>query len=64
MISFKGTECSKYCLIPHDLNDYLPKDHLMIFLVEIIDKLDLNPIYSRIGSNHYNPKLLLSLLFY
>jgi hypothetical protein len=61
MISFKGVDRSQYCLMPHDLNDWLPEAHLARFVVEIVDKLDLNPIYSRYsgkGSEPYDPKLL------
>lgn len=67
MISFKGVDRSQYCLMPHDLNDWLPQAHLARFVVDIVDKLDLTPIYLRYsgkGSAPYDPKLLLSLLFY
>ena len=67
MISFKGATRNQYYLMPHDLNDWIPEEHLARFVVDIVDKLDLNHIYSRYsgrGSDPYDPKLLLSLLFY
>lgn len=67
MISFKGVDRAQFSLMPHDLNDWLPEEHLARFVVDIVGKLDLNHIYSRYsgkGSVPYDPKLLLSLLFY
>ena len=54
-------------LMPYDLNDWLPDHHLARFVVEIVDKLDMNWIYSQykgVGSTAYDPRMLLSLLFY
>ena len=45
MISFKGVDRGQFSLIPHDLNDCLPEEHLARFVVDIVDKLDLNHIY-------------------
>lgn len=54
-------------LMPYDLNTWLPEDHLARFVVDIVDKLDFNHIYKRYrgsGSAAYDPRMLLSLLFY
>ena len=53
--------------MPHDLNDWLPEDHLARFVVDIVAKMDLSKVYSIYagkGSIPYDPKLLLSLIFY
>ena len=54
-------------LMPYDLNTWLPEDHLARFVVDIVDKLEFNRIYKQYrgsGSAAYDPKMLLSLLFY
>jgi transposase len=67
MISFIGANRDQVSFMPHDLNDWLPEDHLARFVVDIVDKMDLCHIYTRYsgkGSAPYDPKLLLSLIFY
>ena len=67
MISFKGADRNQLSFMPHDLNDWLPEDHLARFVVEIVDQMDLRDVYesySGKGSTPYDPKLLLGLLFY
>lgn len=54
-------------LMPYDLCSWLPEEHLARFVVDIVDRLDFRPIYSQYkgcGSSPYDPKMLLSLLFY
>lgn len=54
-------------LMPYDLCDWLPEDHLARFIVEITDKLDFRNVYRQYqgkGTGAYDPKLLLGLLFY
>tara|TARA_B100000809_G_scaffold185392_1_gene183486 strand:+ start:332 stop:568 length:237 start_codon:yes stop_codon:yes gene_type:complete len=53
--------------MPERINDWLPEDHLAIFVIDIARKMDLQHIYlsySVRGSKPYKPKLLLSLIFY
>jgi transposase len=67
MVHFKGADRNQLSFMPIDLNDWLPEDHLARFVVEIVDKIDLQRIYLRYsgtGSIPYDPKLLLSLIFY
>ena len=67
MISFIGSSREQISFMPHDLNDWLPEDHLARFVVDIVDKMDLSRVYSSYsgkGSAPYDPKLLLSLIFY
>ena len=67
MKHFKGAMREQGLLIPHDLTEWLPGNHLARFIVEIVDKLDFSKVYSQYkgkGSAAYDPKLLLGLLFY
>lgn len=67
MISFIGADRDQISFMPHDLNEWLPEDHLARFVVDIVDRMDLCQVYSSYsgkGSTPYDPKLLLSLIFY
>jgi transposase len=67
MVSFIGASRDQVSFMPYDLNDWLPEDHLARFVVDIVDKMDLTSVYSVYtgkGSAPYDPKLLLSLIFY
>ena len=49
------------------LQGWLPEGHLVRFVVDIVEQLDLSDLttdYSRGGKRAYHPGLLLSLLFY
>jgi hypothetical protein len=50
-------------LLPPDLHDWLPQEHLAWFILEVVDQLDLAPFYRAHrddGHGHpaYDPKLL------
>lgn len=67
MKHFKGAMREQGLLMPYDLLEWLPEDHLARFIVEIVDQLDFSSIYDKYkgkGSAAYDPKLLLALLFY
>ncbi len=56
-------------LLPPSLKDWLPKDHLVYFIDEVFDELDLSAIeqvYEREerGYPPYNPRLMAKILFY
>lgn len=54
-------------LMPYDLGDWLPDHHLARFVVDVVDKLDMRGVYIQykgVGSTAYDPRMLLSLLFY
>jgi transposase len=56
-------------LLPPDLRDWLPADHLAWFILDVVDQLDLAPFYLAHrddGHGHpaYDPKLLLGVLLY
>jgi transposase len=56
-------------LLPPDLRDWLPQDHLAWFVIEAIDELDLEPFYAAYradghGAAAHDPKMMLTLLAY
>jgi transposase len=56
-------------LLPPDLRDWLPANHLARFVRDVVDQLDLGPFLRRYradGHGHpaYDPKTLLGVLLY
>jgi transposase len=56
-------------LLPPDLRDWLPDDHLAWFVIEAIEELDLEPFYAAYradghGAAAHEPKMMLTLLAY
>jgi transposase len=56
-------------LLPPDLRDWLPDDHLAWFVIEAIEELDLEPFYAAYradghGASAHEPKMMLTLLAY
>jgi transposase len=54
-------------LLPPSVEDWLPKDHLARFVVDIVDQLDLSALtrpYRGSGSAAYHPAMMLGLLAY
>jgi transposase len=56
-------------LLPPDLCDWLPDDHLAWFVIEAIEELDLEPFYAADrcdghGAAAHEPKMMLTLLAY
>jgi transposase len=56
-------------LLPPDLRDWLPQDHLAWFVIEAIEELDLEPFYAAYradghGAAAHEPKMMLTLLAY
>jgi transposase len=67
MKKFIGSDRGQGMLMPYVLGDWLPESHLARFVVDIVDKLDFKRIYADykgVGSTDYDPRMLLSLLFY
>ena len=49
------------------MQEWLPEQHLARFVVEVVSKLDLHKLkmpYTGVGSEAFNPEMLLALLFY
>jgi len=67
-IKFIQSNRKQAYLLPPSVDEWLPKDHLARYIVEITDQLDLENIYKEYNGNGgkeaYDPKVLLSLLFY
>jgi Transposase and inactivated derivatives len=64
---FKAVDRETPYLLPPSVQDWLPEDHLARFVVEVVSKLDLHELkmpYTGVGSEPYNPEMLLSMLFY
>ena len=57
-------------LLPPSPIDWLPKDHLVFFLLDLIDQLDLDPILQLYrqkdarGEKAYDPRMMVVLLLY
>ena len=54
-------------LFPPSVEDWLPEKHLARFVVDVVSKLDLHELkmpYTGVGSEAFNPEMLLALLFY
>ena len=54
-------------LLPPSVDDWLPKDHLARFVVDIVDQLDLSDLtrqYRGTGSDAYHPAVMLGLFIY
>ena len=67
MANFRPIDRATPFLLPPSVDDWLRKDHLARFVVDIVDQLDLSPLteqYRGAGSAAYHPAVLLSLLIY
>ena len=67
MVNFIGANRNQSTLMPYDVEDWLPENHLARFIVEIVSMLNFKHIYKQykgVGSTAYDPRMLLSLLFY
>jgi len=66
---FKPYQPNQLFLLPPDMKDWLPDDHLVYFVMDVVDELDLCAIYQRYDSSEggqppFDPKMMVSLLFY
>jgi transposase len=67
MANFRPIDRATPFLLPPSVEDWLPKDHLARFVVDIVDQLDLSALtrqYRGTGSAAYHPAVMLSLLIY
>jgi transposase len=67
--TFRPWNVKQDFLLPPSLLDWLPEGHLARFVLEVIDELDLSPIYDSYqgdlrGYPPYEPKMMLALLVY
>src|SRR5207244_11051099 len=64
---FKAVDRETPYLLPPSVQDWLPEQHLARFVVEVVSKLDLHELkmpYAGVGSEAYNPEMLVAMLFY
>ena len=65
---FISTNRKQAYLLPPSIDEWLPKDHLARFIIDVTEQLDLSSILKHYtnsgGSAAYHPQVLLSLLFY
>ena len=64
---FKAVDRETLYLFPPSVEDWLPEQHLARFVVDVVSKLDLHKLkmpYTGVGSEAFNPEMLLALLFY
>jgi transposase len=67
MTNFRPIDRATPFLLPPSVEDWLPKDHLARFVVDIVDQLDLTALsrqYRGTGSAAYHPTVMLGLLIY
>jgi transposase len=67
MVNFRPIDRATPFLLPPSVEDWLPKDHLARFVVDIVDQLDLSTLtrqYRGTGSAAYHPAVMLGLLVY
>jgi transposase len=54
-------------LLPPSINDWLPKDHIVRFIWDCVNVMDMTPfyaVYSHEGKPPYDPKMILAVLIY
>ena len=67
MANFRPVDRATPFLLPPSVEDWLPRDHLARFVVDIVDQLDLSALtrqYRGTGSAAYHPTVMLGLLIY
>lgn len=67
MSRFVSVDRDTAYLLPPSVDEWLPQDHLARFVVEVIDRLDLDDLvkqYAGRGSAAHHPGVLLGLLIY
>jgi transposase len=67
--NFLSCDRDQPLLLPPDLRDWLPEDHLAWFVIESIEELDLAPFYADYrddghGAAAHDPKMMVGLLAY
>lgn len=60
---------SQQYLLPPDMGEWLPADHLVWFVLDVVSRLDTSSLHARhrndgVGRRSYNPDMLLCLLIY
>ena len=66
---FRPYQPDQLFLLPPDLKQWLPEDDLVYFIIDVVNELNLEPIYavydsSKGGQPAYNPRMMVGLLLY
>jgi len=66
---YRNYDPEQTLLLSPDLRDWLPDDHLAVFIDEVVDELDLSPIFEYYegeerGNPPYHPSMMTKFLFY
>lgn len=65
---FKPCERKQMLLLPPSIMDWLPEEHLVHFIIDVVGQLDLSAIYSSYDNNSgqppYDPEMMTTLLLY
>lgn len=67
--SYRSVDRSQEFLLPPNMAEWLPEDHLVWFVLDVVDQLDTNVFHARHpqagpGRAAYDPDMLLALLIY
>jgi transposase len=67
--NFRDYHPEQLLLLPPDMREWLPEDHLAYFICDVVKTLDLKPIYGSYngtlgGQPAYHPQMMVSLLLY
>jgi transposase len=67
--NFLACDRDQAFLLPPDVRDWLPADHLAWFVLDVVDQLDLHPFLAAYradghGRAAYEPRMLLAVLLY
>jgi transposase len=66
---FKECNREQMFLLPPSLREWLPEDHLVYFIIDVVGQLNLSEIYASYGGDGrgqppYDPSMMVSLLLY
>jgi len=66
---YRFYDSNQTLILPLNIRDWLPDGHLALFISDVVDELDLTPIFSYYegeerGNPPYNPRMMTKILFY
>ena len=68
MKRFKAYEPDQCYLLPPSMKEWLPSDHLVYFLSDMVDSLDLSAVYASyddgVGQPPYHPRMMVKVWLY
>lgn len=67
MPKFKDYNQCQSMLLPPDIKEWIPGDHVCFVINDVVDKLDTDCVentYSQNGCPAYNPRMLIKIIFY